>query len=424
MNKKTYIIAILLFYTTYLFADKYLINSTTFYKNGIYTKTIFNYNSNKKIINETVFVSNDEIEWKNYTYSTRQYKDDAVSEICDYIWGNNTWTINKKQLFEYNNSKLISHTTSYNDIQEISTYEYENNTTTQKQQFVKKNTVQSTIVTIQTTHNNKISNIKTYSLSPKNDTIFAQITNFEYTANQTISTTFEKSNDTYIPIGKTITNFKNNRITSEIQYKYKKDNWIFFAKQTYRYNLQNQVTEIIYQIWKNNFWLSDYKRLYFYNEYGALTSSSIEILQYKEWETTYQINYNYKNQLCDAFIEQNFWGETDKEYNDYISLYGNNKSPFILCNNIQLDYTDIPTDIILNLSPIKVYPNPSKSGIVFIDTDLIIHNIDVFDINGILLYRNKYTGHLDLSHLNNGMYIIQITTNEEKLSFKQIINNY
>ena len=152
------------------------------------------------------------------------------------------------------------------------------------------------------------------------------------------------------------------------------------------------------------------------------------MLQYKEWEVCYQINYNYNynynNQLDNASIEQSFWSDTDKEYSDYISLSGNNIMPFVCGNNIQIEYSDILTNIALDISPINVYPNPSKSGIVFIDTDLIVHDIAVFDINGILLYQNKYTNHVNLSHLNNGMYIIQITTNEGKYSFKQIINNY
>ena len=42
----------------------------------------------------------------------------------------------------------------------------------------------------------------------------------------------------------------------------------------------------------------------------------------------------------------------------------------------------------------------------------------------ILLYQNKYIGHIDLSHFNNGMYIIQIKTDEGNFSFKQIVNNY
>lgn len=423
MHNKSYIIAILLFYTTNLFADKYLINSAIFYKDSVWEKTIFNYNSNKKIINETVFVSKDKIEWKNYTYSTRQYIGDAVSEICDYIWNNNSWKITKKQTFQYNNDKLISQTTIYDNIKEILTYKYADNTIIQEQQFFQNNTLQNSITTIQKIQNKKINYIKTYSLSPNKDTLFAQETTFDYKSNQTISITYEKQNKIYTPTKKTITNSDYN-ITTEIQYKYKNNAWIPATKQTTHYNSAKQITDIIYQIWKKNFWLSDYKHLYTYNKNGSLSVKSFLILQNKEWETLYQINYNYTDQLVNAFIEQSFWSQTDKEYNDYISLYGNNRFPFILCNYIELQHTNIPTDITLNIAPINLYPNPSKSGIVFINTNLVIHNIAVYNINGILLYQTQYTGHIDLSHLNNGMYIIKITTEKETYTFKQIITNY
>ena len=35
-------------------------------------------------------------------------------------WNNNSWEISKKQNFKYDNNKLISHTTTYNNTQEIS----------------------------------------------------------------------------------------------------------------------------------------------------------------------------------------------------------------------------------------------------------------------------------------------------------------
>ena len=426
MKNKTYIIAILLFCVVNLFAEKYLINSYTIYKDNVWQKIVFNYNSDKQVANTIVSISTNLTEWENYTYSTRQYKNGAVSEICDYIWDNEDWVISKKQLFEYSNDKITSHSTTYSDIQKLTTYKYNNNTITQKQSFSQGNTLKSTIVTLQKTQNDQIHYIKTYSVSPQNDTLFSQITTFDYTPKETTSTTYEKLNTTYNPTEKTITTFNNNNISSETQYKYEQNNWTPTAKQTYYYNSQNQVTEILYQTWENNFWSSDYKRLYTYNQNGSVLSSSVNMLQYKEWEVCYQINYNYNynNQLDNASIEQSFWSDTDKEYSDYISLSGNNIMPFVCGNNIQIEYSDILTNIALDISSINVYPNPSKSGIVFIDTDLIVHDIAVFDINGILLYQNKYTNHVNLSHLNNGMYIIQITTNEGKYSFKQIINNY
>jgi hypothetical protein len=424
MNKKIYIIISILFCACNLFAKNFLIKDIIFYKDSAWQKVVYNYNDTK-IVNTTTFISSDNIEWENYTYSTKQYKDGAVSEICDYTWNGNSWIMYRKELFEYSNKKLTLHSTTYDNIKEITTYEYKDNTTIQKQSFSQNDTLKNSITTIQKTDKNKICYIKTYSLSTQNDTLFSQITTFDYTPQQTTSTTYEKKDSLYLPTEKTITTTNKDKKT-EIQYIYQHNDWIPVAKQTFYYNSSNNITKNLYQFWESNFWLSDYKHSYWYNDNETLSSDAISILQYKEWEITDQIyyNYNYNNQLNNASIEQTFWSETDREYNSYISLYGNNKPPFILCNNINIEYTDIPTNISINLSPINVYPNPSKSGIVFINTDLIIYNIAVYDTKGILRYQNNYNGHIDLSHLNNGIYIIQIDTEEGKFSFKQIINNY
>ncbi len=416
-------ITLFLLCTSSICAEKFLIDNYVVYKNNLWQKTVYKYNSDKNIISTTVFTSTNQVEWTNDTYSTRVYYNGAISEICNYKWDNNSWKINKRQTFEYLQDKLTLHTITYDNMQEVISYKYNDNTTIQEQRFLQNNTLINCIVSIQKEHNNRIDYIKTYSLSNKQDTLFSQETIFEYTPHKTTSTTYDKTKDTYIPTTQTITTLTNNNITSEVQYKYKQNHWEPFAKQTYYYNSSNQVIEILYQIWNSNFWLSDYKRLYAYNNDGDLLSSTIEILQYKEWEMLYQINYNYNNQLNNAFIEQSFWSETDKEYNDYISLQGNNAYPFVHGNNVQITYTDTPTNTLINTSPISIYPNPSKSGIVFIQTNQIIHKIAVYNLNGALVYQSQYPGSINLSHLDNGMYIIQITTNEGYFSFKQIIAN-
>ena len=422
MNKKTYIITIILLWTSNLFAENYLINSAIIYKDSIWQKIDYNYNSDKKIIKTTTLNSIDKVEWKNHTYSTYKYTNGAVSEICDYIWDNNSWALSKHQTFEYSNNNLSSHICAYDDIQKISTYEYNDSTTIAKHEYYKKQSRESCIITTQKTRNNKLHQVKTFSLSNQNDTIFSQITTFDYSSSTTTSTSYEKINNQYLPSTKTITTHTP-QTDIEIQYEYTENNWTPTAKQTYYYDNAHRLIEELYQIWENNFWLSNYKRIYSYDENGAILSNAIFLLQYKEWELLYQINYDYNNQLANAFIEQSFWSETNQTYNDFISIHGNNTHPFILCNQIQIEYSNIITDIPINISPINVYPNPSLSGIVFINSDLLIHQIMVYNVNGVLVYTSNYNGPINLSHLNQGLYFIHITTNDGSYVFKQIISN-
>ena len=422
MNKKTYAITILLLCISNLFAENYLISSAIIYKDSIWQKINYNYNSDKKIIKTTIFESLDKVEWKNHTYSTYTYTNGAVSEICDYTWDSNSWSLSQRQTFEYYGNNLSSHTIAYNNIQEISTYEYNDSITIAKHEHINNQSRESYIITTQKTRNNKLYQVKTFSLSTQNDTLFSQITTFDYTATTTTSTTCEKINGQYLPTTKTVTTHTP-QTDIEIQYEYTENNWIPIAKQTYYYDNANRLIEELYQIWENNFWLSNYKRIYSYDQNGAILSSAVLTLQYKEWELLYQINYDYNNQLANAFIEQSFWSETNQTYNDFISINGNNTHPFILCNQIQIEYSDIITDIPINIVPIEVYPNPSMSGVVFISTDLHIYQVMVYNSNGILVYADNYNGPINLSHLNCGLYFIHITTNDGSYTFKQIIAN-
>ncbi|MBS4013731.1 MAG: Ig-like domain-containing protein [Bacteroidetes bacterium] len=73
---------------------------------------------------------------------------------------------------------------------------------------------------------------------------------------------------------------------------------------------------------------------------------------------------------------------------------------------------------------IKIYPNPA-SDYVFIKSDSVIEMIELYDLNGrsiksLMLNSNEYK--IDLSALNNGMYIIKIYTGNNIINKKVILN--
>ncbi len=417
------IITILLFPISNIFAQSLLINNFISYKDSLWQKTVYNYNSDKTICNKTVFKSTDKKNWNNHTYCTYNYTNGAVSEICDYLWNDTTWITNKTQLFEYNENRLSSHITEYKKIKEISTYDYQDNCIIETHKIFEDGVFKYIHATIKYINNNQISKIKTYSLSVDNDTLFSQITFFEEDHKKLVTTTHEKIGSEYHPSQKTITTYTNNT-DIEIQYKYSQNKWIPTSKRTSYYDDSKLLIKELYQIWENNFWLSDYQKKYTYDDKKTLSTISNFILQYKEWELLYQINYNYLNQLDNAYIEQSFWSNNNREYNDYIAIYGNNKPPYAYCNQIEFEYSNISTDISISISPIEIYPNPTKSGIVFINSQVPILQVSIFDINGILLYSDQYSRSINLSHLKNGLYIIHITTEDRIYTFKQIIANY
>ncbi len=71
------------------------------------------------------------------------------------------------------------------------------------------------------------------------------------------------------------------------------------------------------------------------------------------------------------------------------------------------------------LKEIKVYPNPSN-GIFRIETDEALKNIRVFSILGQVKIESKFTNKIDLSPLENGIYLLEITTDKEEIFIKKI----
>lgn len=68
---------------------------------------------------------------------------------------------------------------------------------------------------------------------------------------------------------------------------------------------------------------------------------------------------------------------------------------------------------------IKVYPNPSN-GIFQIETDKVLKNIRVFSVLGQIKIASKFTNKIDLSPLENGIYLLEITTDNDEIIIKKI----
>ncbi|WP_310557543.1 T9SS type A sorting domain-containing protein [Flavobacterium sp.] len=74
-----------------------------------------------------------------------------------------------------------------------------------------------------------------------------------------------------------------------------------------------------------------------------------------------------------------------------------------------------------SFSNFSIYPNPAN-GIVNVKSEESIENIEILSLEG---RKVKYSlkDNIDISDLSNGMYILQIKTNDGKLGTKKIIKN-
>jgi len=117
------------------------------------------------------------------------------------------------------------------------------------------------------------------------------------------------------------------------------------------------------------------------------------------------------------------------------NINGNNAALGIASESNDLYYTNGSgnifrlQDILLNTSEFEnvdfeVFPNPSTDHIFIITKNQKSVQYEVFDILGKRILNGNYNDiGIDLSHLNNGMYFVTITTNDGITSTQKIIKN-
>ena len=74
----------------------------------------------------------------------------------------------------------------------------------------------------------------------------------------------------------------------------------------------------------------------------------------------------------------------------------------------------------LNANEVSVYPNPT-TGILNIESTQKIHKIEIYNLAGKLLRQEQSTGKLNLSDLNQGVYLIRISPEKGASLTKKII---
>lgn len=78
----------------------------------------------------------------------------------------------------------------------------------------------------------------------------------------------------------------------------------------------------------------------------------------------------------------------------------------------------------LNADVVSIYPNPSN-GLVVIKTPVLNAQVNVFDINGKKVFAQITTSfetQMDLSHLANGVYQLNIVSDNQSFNYKVMIN--
>ena len=79
----------------------------------------------------------------------------------------------------------------------------------------------------------------------------------------------------------------------------------------------------------------------------------------------------------------------------------------------------------MELNDISIYPNPTTGELRIENGELIIKNVELFDMHGKKILNSQLStlNSLDISHLSAGMYFVRITT-EKGVVTKKIVSRF
>ncbi|MCX6185925.1 MAG: T9SS type A sorting domain-containing protein, partial [Bacteroidetes bacterium] len=210
--------------------------------------------------------------------------------------------------------------------------------------------------------------------------------------------------------------------------------WAPNTKNEYTYNNLNYKISDLESSYPSGNWSKTFITTYEYdangNQINYLISSYYGLngatANYKSLTRTYNLSYKYadiywpfeispknlQNNIPVGLLYKYFY--QGKWYNDRKQTYY--YSP-VSNSNSGIQEKEIPST--------SIYPNPSN-GLVTINSNQDIANVNVFDITGKAVHNQEYTNKLnqteiDLSALNNGIYFIAVQSSNGEISKSKIV---
>ena len=78
---------------------------------------------------------------------------------------------------------------------------------------------------------------------------------------------------------------------------------------------------------------------------------------------------------------------------------------------------------IFNNQTVKIYPNPTNGTLIF-KSGIELNYIEIYDMLGSLIYKSKFKPEINISNLNEGIYLLKLYSKEgEILKTEKIIVN-
>lgn len=231
---------------------------------------------------------------------------------------------------------------------------------------------------------------------------------------------FPESNDTVtfydIQDGETVeayrtirTSCKSNHKQVDIMQSLVAGAWFNTARTEYCYNDGGNISSEIHYVWRTEFWMPDYKTEYSYDDSGHLIENTSYSHNGQRWREQHRCTFAYSgDNMTAGECLLSFWAE-ESAYEDFMPLSANFTGQYGYGRKISAEYywPFEQTDGEDGTEDVAIYPNPSPTGLFYIDGTTAVENVSLYSLSGTLLFSGvPLDGNvIDLTAYSAGIYI-------------------
>ena len=221
--------------------------------------------------------------------------------------------------------------------------------------------------------------------------------------------------------------YDGSRLTELITQYWEEEQWINRYKEALQYS-GDRVTQYLFMIWDEGQWVNDSKDESTWDGHGNMTSTT-----YYEWEEDdwlpidkMEVSYNTTQDPADLLYPYFWYGEGWDMVTGYVisdwedgawQLYS--EATFYWSGGTPTSLPAVPYTSLTN-----VYPNPA-SDLITISADVASDMLKLFfyDTSGRMVFSKTMPNHtsVSVSHLNQGIYMLIIQSDHERVSTQKLI---
>ncbi len=268
--------------------------------------------------------------------------------------------------------------------------------------------------------------METYDDNGALATTFTYIYTYDASGRQTACRTEENN----VPLDSTTWHYdEQGRVLSQRVKTWNADSEMWENTQLvdYAYTDDGNISSEVYMLWGGEIWENVCRYVHTYDE-GKLSKRSLQSQLYREWRDLMSIHYSdfAEDRAGTISSEYEFWGGTAGEAAaTHIPFDFNGEPEVRYAENIRLEYEqeEQTGTRLVNATVLKAYPNPSD-GVFYIDVNgQGISSWEVYDMRGKRVKSQTsscFTGVVDITGLEQGVYLLRVATNDGYLQQKLI----